>query len=92
MEFKVGSKNSRWCFWLTLSVIAFVQMSCVSGPPGPPGPPGNLELAGKACPQGEFVVGFDANGDIICGVAGSDTLKSFGINGWIRNKSYCDIC
>jgi hypothetical protein len=44
-----------------------------AGPPGPPGPkgdkgdPGSLTLAGQQCGDGEFVVGFNGNGDIVCG-------------------------
>jgi hypothetical protein len=40
-----------------------------AGPPGPPGPqgiPGNLALAGQACPARQFVVGFDAGGNLVC--------------------------
>jgi hypothetical protein len=36
------------------------------GPPGPKGEPGNLELANEGCPEGAFIAGFDANGEIIC--------------------------
>lgn len=36
------------------------------GPEGPEGPPGNLVLAGQTCPVGEFVVGFDESGNILC--------------------------
>lgn len=36
------------------------------GPPGAPGPSGALALANKSCPSGQFVTGFDANGDLIC--------------------------
>ncbi|MFQ5968255.1 MAG: MopE-related protein [Acidimicrobiia bacterium] len=43
------------------------------GPPGPPGPAGG-DLADQSCPAGQFVSGFDANGDIICSqVVGSST-------------------
>jgi len=52
-----------------------------SGPPGPPGPTGprgptgpagpegiagNLALAGKGCPNGQAVTGFDPNGELQC--------------------------
>lgn len=33
---------------------------------GPPGEPGNLYLAGQMCPEGAFVTGFDADGNIVC--------------------------
>jgi hypothetical protein len=36
------------------------------GPIGPQGPPGNSSLANQFCPSGEFVVGFDVNGNIVC--------------------------
>ena len=37
-----------------------------SGPQGPSGPPGPSPAAGTSCPSGEFVVGFDASGAIVC--------------------------
>lgn len=37
-----------------------------AGPTGPMGPSGILGLAGKSCPQGSAVVGFDANGELQC--------------------------
>lgn len=37
-----------------------------TGEPGPAGPPGELHLAGQACPEGMFVVGFDLDSNIIC--------------------------
>lgn len=36
------------------------------GPTGPTGPSGILGLAGKSCPPGGFVTGFDATGEIVC--------------------------
>lgn len=36
------------------------------GPQGPQGEPGNIALAGLSCPTGEFLVGFDATGGLIC--------------------------
>lgn len=38
------------------------------GPQGPPGPQGGPpgQARAQSCPQGEFVTGFDQNGDIIC--------------------------
>lgn len=36
------------------------------GPQGEQGPPGHLVLAGQACPSGQFLVGFDAAGLILC--------------------------
>lgn len=36
------------------------------GPKGDTGPAGINVAAGKACPSGQFVTGFTANGDIIC--------------------------
>lgn len=39
------------------------------GPVGPEGPAGNLAIAGKTCPQGQFVTGFDSAGDLVCGLA-----------------------
>jgi hypothetical protein len=37
-----------------------------TGATGPQGVPGNLALAGKSCPSGEFVTGFDSAGNLIC--------------------------
>jgi hypothetical protein len=37
-----------------------------AGPPGQQGIPGNLALAGQACPALQFVVGFDAAGNLVC--------------------------
>jgi hypothetical protein len=36
------------------------------GPQGPQGPSGHLVLAGQSCPDGEAVVGFNDNGNLIC--------------------------
>jgi|GEM_PF-3934577 len=36
------------------------------GPQGPPGEPGNLYLTGQMCPEGAFVTGIDADGNIVC--------------------------
>lgn len=42
------------------------------GQDGADGAPGNLALAGKQCPNGSFVTGFDAGGELQCGMpAGS---------------------
>jgi len=38
------------------------------GASGPQGEPGNLALANTACDQGQFVSGFDGDGDPLCGV------------------------
>jgi len=40
------------------------------GPEGPQGPPGSspvLMFVGQTCPTGEFLIGFDAGGNILCG-------------------------
>lgn len=37
------------------------------GEPGPQGPPGAMPFAGQVCPEGQFVIGFDDEGNIICG-------------------------
>ncbi len=37
-----------------------------TGATGPQGVPGNLALAGKSCPSGEVMTGFDAAGDPAC--------------------------
>jgi len=80
MTLKIGRHNLRWWFWSsTLATIIFLQTSCIPGPrgpQGPPGPAGNLALTGKACPQGGFLMGFDANGNIICGFAGPAALTT----------------
>lgn len=39
------------------------------GPPGDPGVPGNEALAGLGCTEGQFVIGFDSSGDIVCAAA-----------------------
>lgn len=39
------------------------------GPEGPQGPPG-ISVAGQRCPAGQFVVGFEADGDLICEAVG----------------------
>jgi hypothetical protein len=36
------------------------------GPPGPAGAPGRLELAGRRCPAGSYVAGFDDAGALTC--------------------------
>lgn len=38
------------------------------GEPGPAGAPGNLALAGHACPPGQPLRGFDAAGNLVCGL------------------------
>lgn len=37
------------------------------GPAGPQGIPGSQDLAGKSCPTGLAVTGFDSSGNLICG-------------------------
>lgn len=36
------------------------------GDKGETGDPGNLALAGRSCPTGSFVTGFDSSGDVVC--------------------------
>lgn len=55
------------------------------GVEGPKGEPGNLALAGKSCPNGEFLSGFDENGNIICAAA----VAQCG-NGLIELGEVCD--
>jgi hypothetical protein len=38
------------------------------GDTGPKGDPGDLALAGRSCPSGRFVTGFDSNGELVCAV------------------------
>lgn len=38
----------------------------VQGEEGPQGEPGNLALAGLACSEGEYLIGFDAQGGLRC--------------------------
>jgi hypothetical protein len=38
-----------------------------AGPVGATGPAGTNPAAGQSCPSGQFVTGFDANGNILCG-------------------------
>jgi hypothetical protein len=90
MKLKLDRKNLWWWFWpAILALISLIQISCIPGPQGPPGPagpqgpPGNLGLAGKVCPQGTFLKGFDANGDIVCAPSGPaviSTVDSVGIS------------
>ena len=44
-----------------------------TGDQGPQGAAGNLALAGMICPDGEFLRGFDASGNIICSSIIGDT-------------------
>jgi hypothetical protein len=37
-----------------------------AGEPGPPGPSGALELAGRRCPAGSYLAGFDDSGGLAC--------------------------
>jgi hypothetical protein len=77
---KIRGHNLSWWFWSgILAMMIIIQTSCITGPrgpQGPPGPAGNLALAGKACPQGGFLIGFDANGNILCGFAGPAALTT----------------
>jgi hypothetical protein len=41
------------------------------GPQGPQGTAGNLTLAGLSCPSGQFLVGFDAQGNLSCSAGSS---------------------
>ena len=43
------------------------------GPAGPQGEPGNLALAGQSCPTYQYLIGFDAEGNILC----ADTRPGF---------------
>jgi len=36
------------------------------GPAGPQGEPGGMSAAGQSCPDGAYLSGFDAGGNIIC--------------------------
>ena len=55
------------------------------GAEGPQGIPGNLALAGKQCPSGEFISGFDNEGNIIC----TKVVAQCG-NGIIESGEVCD--
>jgi hypothetical protein len=49
----------------------------VDGLPGPPGADGNLALANQVCEEdGASVIGFNADGDIICQVGGATTTTT----------------
>jgi hypothetical protein len=37
-----------------------------AGPPGPAGPAARADLAGRRCPPGSYLAGFDAAGDLAC--------------------------
>jgi len=51
------------------------------GPMGPQGRDGNLRLANQACPTGGQVIGFDANGNIVCNkVAASCATHTYTFN------------
>ena len=45
----------------------------LSGPTGPPGSTPLLLMVGQNCPTGEFLTGFDAVGNILCGVPPDST-------------------
>jgi hypothetical protein len=40
------------------------------GDKGEQGDPGNLALAGRSCPSGSFLTGFDSSGDLVCATPG----------------------
>lgn len=42
------------------------------GPTGDKGDPGDLALAGRSCPSGSFLTGFDSSGDLVCAAPGDD--------------------
>ena len=62
------------------------------GPQGPPGEPGNLYLAVQICPEGAFVTGFDADGNIVCSEVsagvGEDCPDNLGPGADLHN---CDL-
>lgn len=48
------------------SISVTIAPAGLQGDPGPRGVPGNLALAGESCPNGQYLVGFDATGSPIC--------------------------
>ena len=42
----------------------------INGTNGTDGKDGNLALAGRSCPDGSFVTGFDSSGDLVCAAPG----------------------
>jgi hypothetical protein len=50
------------------------------GEEGPQGPPGAMPFSGQICPDGQFVVGFDEEGNIICGSVPSPPPENIVIN------------
>ncbi len=78
-------KLPRQCKWwetpFTLNMNQLQGSAGLQGPPGPQGPagpqgpsgePGNMYLADQMCEDGEFVKGFDQNGDIVCAQVSAD--------------------
>ena len=47
-----------------------------TGPQGPAGPAGTNVAAGHACPAGQFVTGFTANGDLACAAPSTTTTTA----------------
>ena len=63
------------------------------GDPGEQGPAGNIALAGRTCPPGAFMVGFQANGDLACSAEVScsdDDADGFSDSGGPCGPADCD--
>jgi hypothetical protein len=61
-----------------------------TGDTGPQGIAGNLALAGQMCPDGQWVAGFDATGNIVCKGAGGTPL-SIVVEGHAIVKVFCRV-
>ncbi len=80
-------------FALTLGAVGPQGAKGDKGEPGEQGPPGNIALAGRTCPAGAFMVGFQANGDLACSTAVScsdDDGDGFSDTGAICGQVDCD--
>ena len=61
-----------------------------TGEQGPQGIAGNLALAGQMCPDGQWVAGFDAGGNIVCkGIGG--TPLSIVVEGHANVSVFCRV-
>lgn len=80
-------------FALTLGAVGPQGPKGEKGEPGEQGLPGNIGLAGRTCPPGAFMVGFQADGDLACSTAVScsdDDGDGFSDSGAVCGPVDCD--